>query len=128
MCQYYRQSCALFCDVLTLSLALCAGLPGQPGAPGITPQAEEITAPAGLPGLPGIDGVPGFDGDPGFQGPVGKPGRNTLRSLKFCPPGRGILSQCIRKVFLAVETIQAKNIQMPCFTIVRICSINSCTL
>lgn len=61
--------------MLTLSFALCAGLPGRQGAPGITPQPEEITAPAGLPGLPGIDGVPGFDGDHGFQGPAGKPGK-----------------------------------------------------
>lgn len=58
-------------------LCPCAGLPGRPGAPGITPQPEEVTAPAGLPGLPGIDGVPGFDGDPGFHGPAGKPGKKV---------------------------------------------------
>lgn len=65
------------------SSAPCAGLPGRPGAPGITPQPEEVTAPAGLPGLPGIDGVPGFDGDPGFHGPAGKPGKKYTQITKM---------------------------------------------
>lgn len=65
------------------SFAPCVGLPGRPGAPGITPQPEEVTAPAGLPGLPGIDGVPGFDGDPGFHGPTGKPGKKYTQITKM---------------------------------------------
>lgn len=66
-----------------LSFVPCAGLPGRQGAPGITPQLEVITAPAGLPGLPGIDGVPGFDGDHGLQGPAGKPGKTYTQLTKM---------------------------------------------